>query len=203
MSLCSKIGRLDTKSTLFVLCDLQERFRSVALHFPAIVTNAQKLLKCGKELDVKLLVSEQNPEKLGSTASELSISHAVGVYPKMDFSIMTDTKLRGSILEMKDLKSVVLFGLETHICIEQTAMDLLETGFDVHIVADCTTSRSVEDRCLAFQRLRQIGCLITTSENIIFKLLRGKNNPKFTEIRKLVQNPSLDSGLSGMPLQEN
>lgn len=198
MALRSKLGRLDTKSTLFILCDLQERFRSVALHFPAIITNAQKLVNCGKELDVKLIVSEQNPEKLGSTVPELSTAHAVGVHSKLDFSVMRDAKLKQLISNLKGIESVVLFGLETHICIEQTAIDLLDSGYDVHVVADCTTSRSAEDRSLAFQRLMQIGCSITTSESVIFKLIQGKNHPKFGLVRGLVNKPSTETGLAGL-----
>lgn len=201
MALRSKLGRLNEKSTLFVLCDLQERFRSVALHFPAIITNAQKLVNSGKELDVKLIVSEQYPEKLGSTAPELDVKHAIGVYPKSEFSVMRDSKLRSSILNLKGIESVVLFGLETHICIEQTAIDLLECGYDVHIAADCTTSRSAEDRNLGFQRLAQMGCFITTSESVIFKLLQGKDHPKFSKVRGFVQKASTETGLAGLKSQ--
>lgn len=201
MALRSTLGRLETKSTLFLLCDLQDKFRSVANHFPAIITNTQKLLLCGKQLNVDLIVSEQNPEKLGKTASELCISHAVGVYPKLEFSIMQDAALKKSITHLNNVKSIILFGLETHVCIEQTAIDLLDNGYDVHIVADCTTSRSAEDRYLAFQRLRQIGCFVTTSENVIFKLLGGKNHSQFSHIRSLVKNKSLDTGLANAQIE--
>ncbi|XP_055312749.1 isochorismatase domain-containing protein 1-like [Sitodiplosis mosellana] len=197
MALRSTLGRLQSESTLFLLCDLQDKFRSVAHHIPAIITNAQKLLSSGKQLDIKLIVTEQYPERLGKTAPELNVSHAIGVYPKLEFSIMKDEKLKHAIIGLNNVKSVVLFGLETHICIEQTAMDLLDNDYDVHIVADCTTSRSVEDRCLAFQRLRQIGCFITTSENVIFKLLGGKTHPQFSWILPLVSKKSEESGLAG------
>lgn len=192
------LGRLNGKSTLFLLCDLQERFRSLAVHFPAIVTNAQKLINCGKQLDVKLIVSEQNPVKLGATVPELSISHAIAVHPKLEFSMMSDARLRDTILSLNTVEridSVVLFGLETHICIEQTAMDLLDYGYEVHVVADCTTSRSPEDRALAFERLRQIGCYVTSSENVVFKLLRGKSHPQFAHVRPMLQHKSIESGL--------
>lgn len=195
MALRSSLGRLQSQSTLFILCDLQDKFRSVAQHFPAILTNTQKLLSCGKQLDINLIVTEQNPDKLGKTAPELNVSHAIGVYPKLEFSIMQDVQLKQTIMDMNNVKSMVLFGLETHICIEQTAIDLLENNYDVHIVADCTTSRSIEDRQLAFQRLRQIGCFITTSENVIFKLLGGKTHPKFAHVLPLVAKKSTDSGL--------
>lgn len=195
MSATRSLGRLNAKHTLFVLCDLQERFRSVAFNFPAIITNAQKLLSCGKLLDVNLIVSEQVPNKLGHTAAELNITHASAVYAKHEFSIMNDPQLKGSILKMANTRSLVLFGLETHICIEQSATDFLDNGYDVHIVADCTTSRSSEDRNLAFHRLRQMGCFVTTSENVIFKLMGGKNHPQFSQIVPFVRNVSIDSGL--------
>lgn len=195
MSAARSLGRLDAKHTLFVLCDLQERFRTVAFNFPAIITNAQKLLSCGKLLDVNLIVSEQVPDKLGHTVAELNITHANVVYAKHTFSIMNDPKLKESILKMANIRSFVLFGLETHICIEQTATDFLDAGYDVHIVADCTTSRSSEDRSLAFQRLRQMGCFVTTSENVIFKLMGSKNHPQFAQIVPLVRNVSIESGL--------
>lgn len=69
-------------------------------------------------------------------------------------------------------------------------------GIDVHVVADCSMSRSDEDRHLAFQRMQQIGCFLTTSENVIFKLLKGKDHPKFKEIQKLVGKISEDTGLA-------
>lgn len=189
------LGRLDVKHTLFVLCDLQERFRSKMNNFSAIITNTQKLLSCGKLLDVNLIVSEQSPEKLGHTAAELNISHAIGVYPKLEFSIMNDPKLKESILSLNYVKSIVLFGLETHACIEQSATDFLDVGYDVHIAADCTTSRSAEDRSLAFHRLRQMGCSITTSETVIFKLMRGKSCSQFSKLQPLVRGASIESGI--------
>lgn len=85
----------------------------------------------------------------------------------------------------------MLMGLESHICVEQTAMDLLSTGkYDVHIVADCVLSRTFGDREMALARLREMGCIVTSSENVIFKLLRDKNNPKFNDVRKLVTETS-------------
>lgn len=204
MAFVRSVGRLDAKHTLFLLCDLQTKFQ-MAQHFPAVIQNAQKLLMCGKLLDVNLIASEHYPEKLGHLIPELNIQHAIGddgvrdgrggAHRKVEFSIMANEKLRTTILNLPMLKSVVLFGLEAHVCVEQTAMDLLEYGFDVHIVADCTTSISAEDRHLAFQRLRQIGCFIATSENVIFKLMRTKSHPQFSQIRPFVTVKSINTGL--------
>lgn len=192
----SKLGYLDIKSTLFLLCDLQERFRMSTLHFPAIVKNTQKIIECGKHLNINLIVSEQNPDKLGATVNEINVSHAIGVYPKLEFSMMANQTIQQTILSTKNIKSVVLFGLETHACIEQTAMDLLNHNYDVHVLADCTSSRTAEDRHLALNRLQQIGTFVTTTENIVFKLIRGKNHPQFSVIKNLVRVPSDDTGIA-------
>jgi nicotinamidase-related amidase len=100
------------------------------------------------------------------------------------------------IEKLPNIESIVLFGLESHICVEQTALELLATEkYSVHIVADCVLSRSQEDRMLALERLRSCGCIITTSENVIFKLMKDKEHPKFNEVRKLVTDPSFSTGL--------
>lgn len=93
----------------------------------------------------------------------------------------------------KNIDSIVLMGLETHICVEQTALDLLSLDKfgEIHIVADCALSRTSGDRKFALRRLQSLGCIITTSENVIFKLVKDKNHPKFNDIRKLVQSPSV------------
>merc|ERR1712179_306105 len=93
------------------------------------------------------------------------------------------------------LESIILCGIETHVCIEQTAIDFMSQGIYVHIVADCVASRSQEDRLLALQRLQQIGCFVTTSENVLFKLLGDKDHPKFKEIAGLVKATSQPTGL--------
>ncbi|KAF6203969.1 hypothetical protein GE061_002307 [Apolygus lucorum] len=191
-----KFGLLPLKRTVFFLCDIQEQFRNVSQHFDSVVQSANKLLRASKILDIPLVVTEQYPTGLGHTVSELEISHANGVFPKTKFSMMTpevtvqlDSLCEGNVL------CVVLFGLETHVCIEQTAAELCALGLKVHVVADACTSRSQEDRLLAFQRLQQIGCFITTSESVLFKLLGDKENPKFKEISALVKTPTQPSGL--------
>lgn len=140
-------------------------------------------------------MTEQNPSKLGSTIKDLDISHAVGVYDKTKFSMYIPA-VQEKIASLPNVESVVLFGLESHICVEQTALDLLATDkYAVHIVADCVLSRSQEDRMLALERLRSCGCIITTSENVIFKLMKDKEHPKFNEVRKLVTEISSPTGL--------
>lgn len=148
-------------------------------------------------LNVHLIATEHYPEKLGPIVKDIDIAHAKGVFSKTLFS-MCIPEVQNKIKELfnGDLEAVVLFGLESHICLEQTAMDLVKDGLQVHIVADCSVSRSLEDRALAFERLKQMGCFVTTSENVIFKLMKDKNHPDFNQVRKLVTHPSEDTGLA-------
>lgn len=181
----SRLGYLNVKDTLFVLCDLQEKFHRMQ-HYAAIVTNTQRLLQAGKSLGIDLVVTEQCPDKLGKTASVLDVTHAVDIIAKVDFSLAGPNADIWHILDArKNVNNIVLFGLEAHICVEQSAMDLVDKNFVVHIVADCTMARTDEDRRLAFDRMKDMGCIITTTENVVFKLLTGKNHPKFNDIRKL------------------
>ncbi|CAM1293047.1 ISOC1 (predicted) [Pycnogonum litorale] len=191
-----KIPKLHCEKTIFFLCDMQEKFSGVIKHFPAIVENSKKLIECGKILSIPLFVTEQYPEKLGPTVKELDIKHASCVCPKTLFSMMTQELKERTVKALDcDKCSVVLFGIETHVCVEQTALDLIEKNVSVHVVADATSSRSQEDRTLAFQRLRDAGCFIETSESIIFKLLKDKNHPSFNEIRGLVKQSSRSTDL--------
>uniref|UniRef100_T1PIC8 Isochorismatase domain-containing protein 1 n=1 Tax=Musca domestica TaxID=7370 RepID=T1PIC8_MUSDO len=91
---------------------------------------------------------------------------------------------------------VVLYGIESHVCVEQTAIDLLERNINVFLVADCVASRVNQDRDMAIERLRAAGCVITTSESVIYDLLRDKEHPKFNELRKLLVAKSADMQLT-------
>ncbi|XP_023712527.1 isochorismatase domain-containing protein 1 [Cryptotermes secundus] len=192
-----KYGQLAEKRTAFFLCDIQEKFRPALSHFEQILEAAKKLVQASRILNVPLVVTEQNPKGLGKTVAELDISHARGVYPKTKFSMIVPevaTEL-GTLCDGK-LECVVLFGIEAHVCVEQTAAELCYRGLQVHVVADACTSRSQEDRLLAFERLRQIGCFVTTSEAVIFQLLGDKEHPNFADIRPLIKTVSPYTGLA-------
>jgi len=192
-----KYGQLPEKRTAFFLCDIQEKFRPALSHFEQIVEAAKKLVQASKILNVPLVVTEQNPKGLGRTVPELDISHAHGVYPKTKFSMVVP-EVAAELETLCDgkLECVVLFGIEAHVCVEQTAAELCSRGLKVHVVADACTSRSQEDRLLAFERLRQIGCFITTSEAVIFQLLGDKEHPNFADIRPLIKTVSPYTGLA-------
>eukprot|EP00099_Drosophila_melanogaster_P023967 NP_651869.1 uncharacterized protein Dmel_CG11333 [Drosophila melanogaster] len=188
--------RLVPSKTLFMLCDVQEKFKPAIPLLSSLIENTTKLLAAGKVFQVPLLVTEQYPERLGKTVCELDIKHACANISKTMFSMLVEP-VRKSMTDIfgGKPKTVVLFGLETHVCVEQTAFDLVNDEIDVWLVADCCASRHNQDRDLALERLRHIGCNIATSESVIFNLLGDKNNKSFKEITPLVKKISADMQL--------
>ncbi|XP_068980432.1 isochorismatase domain-containing protein 2-like [Bombus flavifrons] len=178
--------------SVLLICDVQEKFAKVMFEFDKITQNSVKLINALKLLNVPIIVSEQNPKALGKTISQFDISGAKGPFEKTQFSMCIPeiNKELSTICAGQKPDSVILIGLETHVCIENTAIDLRQDGYEVHTVADCCTSRTQEDRLLALERMREIGCHIATSENVIFKLLADAKHKEFKNIQSLVKTPT-------------
>ncbi|XP_076765510.1 isochorismatase domain-containing protein 2 [Xylocopa sonorina] len=183
--------------TVLLICDVQEAFVKVMYDFDKIVQNSVKLIKALKFLNVPTIVSEQYPKALGKTIPQFDISGVKNPYAKTSFSMCTPEIMKdlNTICSGQKPDSVILIGLETHVCIENTAIDLRQHGFEVHTVADCCTSRTQEDRILALERMRGIGCHIATSENVIFKLLADAKHKEFKNVQSLLKAPTLQTNL--------
>lgn len=184
------------KTALFI-CDFQERFAKAMFEFDKVLQNSVKLVNAIKLLDVPILVTEQNPKALGKTMPQLDISCAEGPFEKTQFSMCTPEvhHTLTTICGGSRPESIILIGLETHVCVENTAIDLRKDGYEVHTIADCCTSRTQEDRLLALERMKSIGCHISTSETVIFKLLRDAKHKEFKNIQSLIKTPTLYTGL--------
>lgn len=187
--------------SVLLICDVQERFAKAMFEFEKIAENAAKLINALKLLDVPMIVSEQNPNALGKTIARFDISGARGPFAKTQFSMCTPEirKELATVCCGNKPDSIILIGLESHVCIENTAIDLIQDGYEVHAVADCCTSRTQEDRLLAFERMRALGCHITTSENVIFKLLADAKHKQFKAVQNLVKTPSQYTGIVPVP----
>ncbi|KAG5325001.1 ISOC2 protein, partial [Pseudoatta argentina] len=183
--------------TALFICDVQEKFAKAIFQFDKIIQNSTKLISALKIMNVPMLVSEQNPKSLGKTIPELDISGAKKPFAKMQFSMCIPeiNKELATLCNGQKPESIVLIGVETHVCVENTAVDLRQYGYEVHTVADCCSSRTQEDRLLALERMRDIGCHITTSENVIFKLIRDASSEQFKTILSLVKTPTPYTGL--------
>ncbi|CAE7467409.1 isoc1, partial [Symbiodinium microadriaticum] len=168
----------------FLLCDVQERFRDVIDRMPEVIAAAKAMMDAGEALSIPIIITEQYPKALGHTVPELDVSKA-NVFEKTKFSMCTDEFL--AYLASLDKKDAVIFGVETHVCVQQTAFDLLSKGFQVHVLADGVSSQRAPDREVALQRLRQAGCFVTTAESALFELLRSKDAPQFKAVSGVVK----------------
>lgn len=188
----SSFGDIVAEETVFFMCDMQVKFVPVMQHFDDIITVTERLIEGGQILKIPLIVTEQYPKGLGNTIPQLNINHA-SVFPKNKFTMFIPEV--EEIIMLKKPKHVVLFGIEAHICILQTVIDLLKHNIQVHVVADACTSRNLMDRLFAFERFRQMGAFVTTSESILFQLIKTKDHENFKQIQNLIKICAPTSGL--------
>ncbi|XP_041911468.1 isochorismatase domain-containing protein 2A isoform X1 [Arvicola amphibius] len=191
----ASLGRILPESSVLFLCDMQEKFRPSIAYFPQIVSVAARMLKVARLLDVPVLLTEQYPQGLGPTVPELG---AQGIRPVSKTCFSMVPTLQKELDGRPQLRSVLLCGIETQVCILNTALDLLDRGLQVHVVVDACSSRSQVDRLVALARMRQSGAFLSTSEALILQLVRDAAHPQFKEIQKIIKEPVPDSGLLGL-----
>lgn len=187
-------GDLLAENCCFFLYDIQERFLPVITSVDSVIVNAKRLAMASQILNVPLVVTEQYPKGLGKTADEIPIGHAKIVVEKTKFTMVVPEV--EAVMEEMQAKQIVVFGVETHVCVQQTVIDLLKRGFEVFVVADASSSRSQTDRTFALERLRGAGAIITTTESILFQLIADKQHPSFKEIQSLIKTLPPNAGFS-------
>ncbi|MDO4286802.1 MAG: hydrolase [Eubacteriales bacterium] len=179
--------RLNKEDTLVMVIDYQEKLMPAMHNKDAFIPRTCMLLKGLKALGIEAIASEQYPKGLGSTVPE--IKEALGVAPylsKSTFSCMDDEGIRAAV-EASNCKNILICGAELHICVLQTAMDLVAEGKTVAIVEDCVGSRTAHDMQIGLIRAQQEGILLTTAEAILFELQKVGSGPVFKTISKLVK----------------
>ncbi|XP_030640375.1 isochorismatase domain-containing protein 2 [Chanos chanos] len=189
----ARIGRLSTKGSVLLLCDMQEKFRPNIFQFTNIVSNAARLLQAARVLGIPPILTEQYPKGLGPTVPELGASD-LKAHSKTQFSMLGES-VQTELKNMGNPKTAILCGIEAQACIACTTFDLLERGMEVHIVADAVSSRSQTDRLFALSRLKQSGAFLTTTEAVLLQLVQDAKHPNFKEIQRLLAHPSPDTGL--------
>ena len=150
------------------------------------IVNIQKMIDFSKRLDLKVFITEQNPIKLGGTVKSLVKQKHEGIYRKMSFSCI-DCRDLIKELKAKKIKNILICGIESHICILQSSIDLLRIGFNIHIISDAIKSRKSYDHNIAISRLMEAGIIITTTETVIFELCRSAEHKNFKSISKIIK----------------
>ncbi|GFT35396.1 isochorismatase domain-containing protein 2 [Nephila pilipes] len=197
MSTIRRLKELVPKNTALFICDMQEKFAANIQYFPAIVSVASRLLHAAKILKLPVVVTEQNPKGLGPTVKEIGLASYPEIKPfqKTQFSMMIPDVQNYLTKEHPGVENVIICGIESHVCVQCTVQSLLSSGYDVHVLADGCSSRTMVDRMYSFQRMKAMGAWLTTSESVMLGLVGDYTHPNFKEIQKLIREPTPESGL--------
>jgi len=171
--------------TALLVVDVQDRILAAIADTPRIVWNTRRLVDGAKILGLPVLVTEQYPERLGPTTAVLA-ERLGPAAAKLSFSCRACADLFEPLAE-KGVTKILLAGIETHVCVAQTALDLLNEGFRVYLAVDALGSRFEVDRQIALQRLDASGCTLTTTEAALFEWCAVAGTPEFKQISQLVR----------------
>jgi nicotinamidase-related amidase len=172
--------------TALLIVDVQQRLIPAIRGAERIVWNCRRLLEGARVLGVRTSITEQNPEKLGGTVAELAAAYAGDVPAKMAFSCGACGEV---FAEWRDagIERVLVCGIETHVCVSQTAFDLLAAGYQVFVAVDAVGSRAALDHDIALRRLELSGAALTTVEAALFEWCERAGTPEFRQISALVK----------------
>ena len=178
---------ISRSAAVLVVIDIQGNLAQAMFDKENLFANAVKLIKGFKALNLPVMVTEQIPEKLGRTLPQIADEiESFNPIAKNSFSCWDEINFREK-LESLSRRHVVLLGIETHVCVYQTALDLVDNGYNVYLAADAVSSRAPENRQIGIDAMKSAGALITSTEMVLFELLRTAADPKAKELFKIVK----------------
>ena len=180
---------LNQEDCLVLIIDVQERLLNAIFNMEMVSKKSEIIAKTASALDIPVFVTEQYPKGLGPTVATLVESlkaDRTKFFEKTSFNALFDLNLL-SELKQTGRNQVILFGIETHICVHQTAAALVENGFDVHVIRDACGSRTPEEYQAGISRMKENSVHISTAEIALFELLKSAKNPKFKDIQALIK----------------
>ena len=178
---------LDIRNCCLAVVDVQGKLAQLMHGKDALFKNIQVLVQAANILDMPILWCQQVPDALGPTVPEIArLLTDIEPINKSVFSCCGTEQFIGKLNE-SSRNQVLLCGIEAHICVYQTAADLLVKGFDVSVVADAVSSRTLDNKQIAMSRFTAEGASVTSVEMALFELLRTAEHPKFRQIAKLIK----------------
>ena len=178
---------LSQEDSVLMVIDMQGNLYESMQDKEFLLENVRKLVRGMQVFGIPVIVTEQIPEKLGPTIEPVaSLLPDARRLPKSDFSCCGDEKIMKA-LKAAERQQVLLCGIETHVCVYQTAIDLLGFGYDVHLVADAVSSRTVLNREIGIEKMRDEGARLASTEMVLFELIRSADDPKFKDIFRIVK----------------
>ena len=183
----NSIGNIDIDNSIFILIDIQEKFVPHIFEIDRVINNANILLKGSEILEVPTIITEQYPKGLGNTCDKLNIDFVEGdIIEKTAFDCFNDDTFAETFYSY-ERENIIIYGIESHVCVLQTALSAIEENFNVHVIKDAVSSRTQENWELGIERMRQSKTFIASTEMILFQLLKSKEANGFKEISNLVK----------------
>lgn len=178
---------LKMKDTVLLIIDIQGNLAHSMYGKELLFENVQRLIKGIQVLEIPILWIEQNPQGLGPTIPEIAdILSDIQPIGKISFSSCRNDRFMQA-LKALERKQVLIAGIETHICVYQTAADLVNLGYEVQVVADAVSSRNLENKEIGLQKMRDSGVSLTSVETALFELLEVAEGEQFKKILKIVK----------------
>lgn len=178
---------LELKNTLLTVIDIQGNLAHAMHDKESLFKATGQLIKGIKCLEIPMILTEQNPKGLGPTIPEIrELIPDLTAIPKISFSCCDEKAFMEEIKRIGK-RQILISGIESHICIYQTTMNLLDMGYEVHIVADAVASRDPENRKLALKKMEHMGANMTCVEMALFELMKTAEHPKFRDIVKIIK----------------
>jgi nicotinamidase-related amidase len=179
---------LDAKKSSLLIVDVQTRLLPAMAEPGRIVSRCQILLKAAETLDIPVTISEQYPKGLGHTVPEL-LAPSAKVFEKLSFSCWRDLEMRKHLIELHEHERplIIVAGIEAHVCVLQSCIDIYNAGFGVFAVADAMGSRDPKSAELAYDRLRGAGIQVINTEMAVFELMEKAGTPVFKALSALIK----------------
>jgi len=177
---------LKSGQAVLAVIDIQGKLASLMHEKQDVFDNTARMIQAAGVLGIDVICTEQCPEKLGVTIPEISEHLNVAPIAKLSFSCCAQETF-GEALKRTGRSQVILAGIETHICVYQTARDLLDGGYEVFVLIDAVSSRTKANRQLGLDRMRQAGATLTSVEMALFEMLGVAQGDQFKQIARIVK----------------
>jgi len=178
---------LTVENTALLIIDVQGKLAQLMQGKEVLFENLQRMIKGAQILGIPIIWTEQNPRGLGPTIPEVAplLSNSQPIH-KLSFSCCGNEDFMRELRAL-NRKQILITGIETHICVYQTAMDLINLGYEVEVVADAVSSRTVENKEIGLEKVRDGGGKLTSTETALFELLKVAEGEKFKEILQIMK----------------
>ena len=177
---------LNSDYSVVLIIDIQEKLLNAVFNKEILQKKSEIITKTAGILNLPVIITEQYPQGLGSTIESIKNTVDAQIFEKNTFSALDNNEICKTI-KFAGRKQIVLYGIETHICVSQTANALIGAGYEVNVISDACGSRVLFEHAAGLDRMKSNGANIITTEIALFEWLRGSKHPNFKEIQALIK----------------